>query len=507
MKKVANSLSPVIAIDHQDSRPLHRQIYDGFRTAILRNNLSAGQQVPSSRQLAAELGISRIPVLTAYSQLLAEDYFETRTGSGTFVSRSLAARRSAMAQPGNGTGARAGNRPVSRRARDVSTSGSWPWVFGWGAFAVGQVALDHFPFATWSRLISRHSQRVHARALHFSDPMGSPEFRKEIATYLRTARAVNCDPEQILIVSGSQQAIELTTRVLADPGTHVWMEEPGYWSIRSVLHMAGCTPVPVPVDHEGINVDEGTRLCRNAQVAFVTPSHQVPLGSTMSAARRIQLLEWAEDNGSWIVEDDYDSEYRYEAMPIASLQGLDRNSRVIYIGTFSKTLFPSLRVGYIVVPHDLIQQFVAVRLASDLFPPHLYQAALADLMAQGHFARHIRRTRQLYRERRSALVGCLQQEFGPSLEILGAEAGVHLVLKLPPDISDVELSERAAQEKLWLWPLSRTYVGPPSQGIILGFGSTPNREIPNAVRRLKGLVAELQGANIARGCSKVSAAS
>jgi GntR family transcriptional regulator/MocR family aminotransferase len=498
MKKVANSFCPVVAIDHEDVRPLHRQIYDGFRTAILRNNLTAGQQVPSSRQLASELGISRIPVLTAYSQLLAEDYFETRSGSGTFVSRSLAARKSAMAQPTNGNGTSAGNRPVSRRAQDVATLGSWPWVFGWGAFAVGQVALDHFPFATWSRLISRHSQRVHARALHFSDPMGAPEFRKEIATYLRTARAVNCDPEQILIVSGSQQAIELTTRVLTDPGSHVWMEEPGYWSVRRALLLTGCSPVPVPVDQEGIDVAEGVRLCRNARVAFVTPSHQFPLGSTMSAARRIQLLEWAEETGAWIVEDDYDSEYRYEAMPIASLQGLDRNSRVIYIGTFSKTLFPSLRVGYIVVPHDLIKQFVAVRLASDLYPPHLYQAALADFMAQGHFARHIRRTRQLYRERRSALVECLRQEFGPSLEILGAEAGVHLVIKLPSDICDGELAERAAQEKLWLWPLSRTYIGAPEQGIILGFGSTPDREIPNAVHRLKVLVSELRAANSAR---------
>lgn len=505
MKKVANSFCPVIAIDHQDGRPLHRQIYDGFRTAILRNNLSAGQQVPSSRQLASELGISRIPVLTAYSQLLAEDYFETRTGSGTFVSRSLAARKPAMAQPSNGNGTHTGNRPISRRVREVTALGGWPWVYGWGAFSVGQVALDHFPFATWSRLISRHSQRVHARALHFSDPMGSPEFRKEIATYLRTARAVSCDPEQILIVSGTQQAIELTTRVLADPGSHVWMEEPGYWSVRRVLLMAGCSPVPVPVDNEGIDVDQGIHLCRNARAAFVTPSHQFPLGSTMSASRRIQLLEWAEEAGAWIVEDDYDSEYRYEAMPIASLQGLDRNSRVIYIGTFSKTLFPSLRVGYIVVPHDLIKQFVAARLASDLFPPHLYQAALADFMAQGHFARHIRRTRQLYRERRSALVGCLQQQFGPSLEILGAEAGVHLVIKLPPGISDVDLAERAAQEKLWLWPLSRTYIGPSVQGIILGFGSTPDREIPNAVHRLKSLVSELQAANTVSE-SKVSAA-
>ncbi|MDT8067431.1 MAG: PLP-dependent aminotransferase family protein [Terriglobia bacterium] len=490
MKKVAKSLCPVVAIDHADARPLHRQIYDGFRVAILRSNLSAGQQVPSSRQLASELGISRIPVLTAYSQLLAEDYFETRTGSGTFVSASLAHRSIATVQPANGNGHHPETRSVSRQALAAQQLYAGPWPFGWGAFGVGQVALDHFPFATWSRLLARHSQRVHARALHYSDPKGSPEFRNEIATYLRTARALNCDAEQVVIVSGTQQALEITARVLADPGDHVWMEEPGYWSIRRVLSMNGCCLVPVPVDDEGINVAAGIRACRKARAAFVTPSHQFPLGATMSAARRIQLLEWAEETGAWIVEDDYDSEYRYEAMPIASLQGLDRNSRVIYIGTFSKTLFPSLRVGYLVVPRDLVSRFIAVRVASDLYPPHLYQAALADFMAQGHFARHIRRTRQLYRERRSALVDALRQEFGPSLEILGAEAGLHVVIKLPHGVNDVQLSARAVQQKLWLWPLSCTYIGPPAQGVILGFGSTPTREIPNAVRKLRELICE-----------------
>jgi GntR family transcriptional regulator / MocR family aminotransferase len=490
MKKVANSFCPVVAVDHSDARPLHRQIYDGFRLAILRNNLSAGQQVPSSRQLASELGISRIPVLTAYSQLLAEDYFETRTGSGTFVSQRLAHRRLEVVPPSNGNGHHPPSRPVSRQAQAVPQLYDGPWLFGWGAFGVGQVALDHFPFATWSRLLAHHSQRVHARALHYSDSKGSPEFRTEIAKYLRTARALNCDPEQILIVSGTQHALEITTRVLTDPGDHVWMEEPGYWSIRRVLSINGCRLVPVPVDQEGLNVAEGIRVCRNARAAFVTPSHQFPLGATMSAARRIQLLEWAEETGSWIVEDDYDSEYRYEAMPIASLQGLDRNSRVIYVGTFSKTLFPSLRVGYLVVPHDLIPRFIAVRVASDLFPAHLYQAALADFMAQGQFARHIRRTRQLYRERRSALVDALRHDFGPSLDILGPEAGLHVVIKLPPGISDLELSARAAQAKLWLWPLSPTYIGSPAQGVILGFGSTPTREIPNAVRKLRELISE-----------------
>ena len=489
MRKVASGFSPLIAIDRKDRRPLHLQIYEGYRQAILRGNLSAGQQVPSSRQLASEIGVSRIPVLNAYAQLLAEGYFEARTGAGTFVCKLLL---EGQCNSRNGASptvpTERSPRPTSRQSNVVPHFEPHPWVYGWGAFSVGQVSLDHFPFALWSRLLARHGQRVHARALHFSDPMGLKDFRDAIATYLRTVRAVNCDPGQIMIVSGSQQALEMTARVLFDPGNRVWIEEPSYWSIRRVLALARCVPVPVPVDREGLNVSAGIRACRRARAAFVTPSHQFPLGSTMSAVRRLQLLDWAEKIGAWIIEDDYDSEYRYEGMPISSLQGLDRNARVIYIGTFSKTMFPSLRVGYLVIPHDLIQRFVDVRLTMDLFPSHLYQAVLTDFIREGHFARHIRRTRQQYRERRGQLVASLREQFEASLEILGADAGVHVSAVFSKGIRDEEVARQAAKENLWVWPLSRTYLGRPSQGVILGFGSTPTRAIPAAVQRLRRIV-------------------
>jgi GntR family transcriptional regulator/MocR family aminotransferase len=489
MKKVASGFSPLIAVDRRDRKPLHLQIYEAYRRAILRRNLSAGQQVPSSRQLALELRVSRIPVLNAYAQLLAEGYFEARTGAGTFVSSSLAERRKvSRSRTSPLPRTNSSPRPVSSQSNVVPRFKPNPWIYGWGAFAVGQVSLDHFPFPLWSRLLARHGQRVHARALHFSDPMGLKEFRTGIATYLRTVRGVNCDPEQIMIVSGSQQALEMTARVLLEARSRVWIEEPSYWSIRRVLGLAGSVPVPVAVDHEGLNVAAGIKACRHARAAFVTPSHQFPLGSTMSAARRIQLLEWAEQVGAWIIEDDYDSEYRYEGMPIASLQGLDHNSRVIYIGTLSKTLFPSLRVGYVVIPHDLLARFVNVRLAMDLYPPHLYQAVLADFIREGHFARHVRRTKQLYHERRGALIASLREQFGDSVEIMGADAGLHLVTMLPRGIRDEELAERAAEERLWLFPLSQCYLGTPLQGLILGFGSTPTRAIPGAVRHLRRIV-------------------
>jgi GntR family transcriptional regulator/MocR family aminotransferase len=355
---------------------------------------------------------------------------------------------------------------------------------------VGQLTFDHFPFRVWSNLVAHHARKVRARSLNYSDPMGSKEFRETVATYLRTARAVDCEARQIMVVSGSQQALDLSARVLLGPESPVWIEEPGYELMRDALTLAGCRLIPVPVDGEGMDVAAGTKLCRKASAAYVTPSHQYPLGVTMSAARRLQLLDWAHQSGSWIVEDDYDSEYRYESMPVASLQGLDHSGRVIYIGTFSKTLFPSLRLGYMVIPQELVDRFAAVRRAMDLGPPHLYQAVLADFIEQGHFARHIRKTRLLYGERRSALVGAIRDEFGSRLDILGGEAGMHLAVTLPAGLNDREISARAAARNLWLWPLSPTYLGKAArQGFILGFGSTKAAEMPQAVRRMREVLA------------------
>ncbi len=489
-RKLHGAVLPVIAVDRNDEKPLHRQIYDSFRAMILERRLQPGQQIPSTRALADELGISRIPVLDAYAQLLTEGYIESRSGAGTFVARSLTDQfvspRSTAATADQGEGANA----ISRLSRLLPVEKT-PWFPGSGAFSVGQIACDHFPFRVWSDLVTYHARRVHARSMNYSEPMGSEEFREVIATYLRTARAVHCDASQIMVVNGSQHALDLSARVLLDPGTPVWIEEPGYEFLRHALTLSGCQLIPVPVDREGLDVTAGVKLCPNARVAYVTPSHQYPLGATMSAARRLQLLEWARNSGAWIVEDDYDSEYRYESMPVASMQGLDAGSRVIYIGTFSKTLFPSLRLGYMVIPPALVSRFLAVRQANDMCPSHLYQAALTDFISAGHFTRHIRKTRQLYAERRNALTQALRKEFGSEIargeiEILGAEAGMHLVITLPPGLSDQKVSVRAAREGLWLWPLSAAYVGGHArQGFILGFGGTKADEMLHQVRRLR----------------------
>lgn len=489
MRRAASGFTPVIAVDRRSSKPLHKQLYDDFCTAILSRKLRPGQRIPSSRSLASELRVSRMPVLNAYSQLLAEGYFQARSGSGTFVSNLLPEQWMPPKRGGDASPeAESGRRLASRRSALLPSYKPAPWADKWGAFIVGQQAFEYFPFRVWTTLLSRHVRNVRVNALHYGDPMGSRDFRRVIADYLRTARAVNCDASQIMIVSGSQQALELSARVLLNPRDKVWVEEPGYWLARQVFTMAGCRLVPVPVDGEGLQISAGIHRSGRARAVFVTPSHQFPLGVTMSASRRLQLLDWAHSAGSWIIEDDYDNEYRYESMPIASLQGLDRHSRVIYIGTFSKTLFPALRLGYIVIPPDLVDRFVAVRHAMDVFPPHLYQAMLHDFIVEGHLARHIRRTRVVYSERRNVLVDAIRREFGTSVDVLGAEAGMHLVATLPRGLRDRPITKAAARHGLWLWPLSSCYLGPARQGFILGFGSTAPRQIPKAIRRLREVI-------------------
>ena len=489
MKKVPSGIAPVIQIQKRASVSLHRQVYEGYRKAIVEGSLRTGERVPSTRVLALELGISRMPVLNAYAQLLAEGYFESRVGSGTVVS-TLLPERMDKAQPEAARAKRMGQerRRVSKRCLNLSTAQRFYSSRGLGPFNVSQIGFDSFPLRLWNSLVTRHARRADAKSFDYGDPMGLRELRERIAEYLRLARGVRCHAGQILIVSGSQQGLEITTRVLLDPGDHVWMEEPGYRFARSVFAGSGCIVAPVHVDGEGLNVTAAARQCARARAVLVTPSHQYPLGVTMSASRRLQLLDWAESTGSWIIEDDYDSEYRYEGMPVTSLQGLDRNSRVVYIGTFSKVLFPSFRLGYLVVPEDLVERFLAARFAVDIAPATFPQAVLADFIGDGHFARHVRRMRLVYAQRRNALIANLHEHFGPSAQITGAEAGLHLSVILH-GISDQELSLSAARRNLWLVPLSSFYLGKPArQGFILGFGSTSVRQMPVAVHTLRSLV-------------------
>jgi GntR family transcriptional regulator/MocR family aminotransferase len=487
-KRQLREISNLISIDRRASEPLYQQIYESFRNRIIRGGLRPGELVSSTRSLARILRISRLPVLNAYSQLLAEGYFESRVGAGTFIASSLPGRTNGQTIK-YAPGVSHGKRPISGHAAALPPYQRPSWAENLGPFQVGQPDLHKFPIEIWLKLVARYSRRMRVAALQYGDAMGLPHLREAIGAYVRTSRGVRCEAEQVMIVSGSQQALDLATRVLLDAGTAAWVEEPGYWLVHRVLQSAGCRAVPVPVDSNGLVVTAGIKLNRKARAAFVAPSHQYPLGVTMSATRRLELLEWAQRAGAWIIEDDYDSEYRFDGMPIASLQGLDSNARVIYVGTFSKVMFPSLRLGYIIVPPDLVERFAAMRQVLDLCPPHLTQAVMADFIGEGHFARHIRRMRPIYAERRQVLVGELKRELGHQLEIVGDEAGMHLATFLAGNSNDREIAGKAAQQSLRLSSLSSLYLGRASRrGFVLGFGNTKASDITQAVRLLKRLV-------------------
>jgi GntR family transcriptional regulator/MocR family aminotransferase len=472
---------------------MYLQLYEWFRRGILDGQLRPGQRVPSTRSLAADLRISRIPVSSAYEQLYAEGYFETFVGAGTCVARSIPDEALKPTTKESRDEMRQSSKPkASRRISGRAAVIRLPaqsWLDNLGAFRVSLPALDQFPIAVWSKLVNRHSRKPPMELMAYSNAMGYLPFRETIAEYLRTVRAVRCDPSQILVTTGSQQGLLLAAQVLLDSGDRVWIEEPGYHGARHALLTAGAKLVPVPVDHEGLNVEEGIRRARRARTVYITPSHQYPLGVTMSATRRMLLLNWAMRNGAWIIEDDYDSEYRFGIRPIASLQGLDTDARVIYVGTLNKVMFPALRLGYVVIPKDLMPAFASLRDATDVFSSMLYQAVMTDFVGEGHFARHIRRMRLLYMQRRSELVDTIKKQLGDELEVVGAEAGMHLVALLKRGVSDIAIAKNAARLGISAMPLSSCYAKAPVRGgLILGYGGTDVRQIADGIRRLKASI-------------------
>jgi len=472
-------LLALLPVDRTSGVPLHRQIYDGLRRAILGGMLRAGQRVPSTRALALELEVSRFPVLAAYEQLLHEGYLEGRVGSGTFV---RAAPEDAP-RPAAGSGGRAA--PAGPRAGlpPRHGDGEGDAEGGLRPFRVSLPALDQFPRALWARLVGRHAHRLAPAHMSYGDPAGLAPLRAAIAEHLRTARAVRCEAGQVLVVPGSQAALRLCASVLLGRGDVVAMEEPGYAGARAALCASGADFAPVRVDAEGMDVAALHALGAGVRAACVTPSHQYPLGVSMSAARRLALLEWAAGREAWLIEDDYDSEYRYVSRPLGSLQGMDAAGRVVYVGTFSKVLFPAVRVGYLVVPPALWDAFVAAREALDLFSPTLYQLVLADFLAEGHFARHIRRMRAVYLRRRQALLDGLARHCGGLLAVHNADAGLHVATLLPDGVDDVEVVRRMAARGLAATALSTCYAcGARRTGLLLGFGGSGEEAIEAATR-------------------------
>jgi GntR family transcriptional regulator / MocR family aminotransferase len=483
--RTAGALPMLIRLDPEDRQPLNEQLYQGLRAIILERKLPPGTRLPSTRAFAMDLAVSRNTVLNAFDRLAAEGYLQARAGGGTRVSTTLPDDLLRVRAPAVRSRKPTPRRPSRRGAMAAAIRVRVRRPEGARAFRLGAGALVDFPVEVWGRLARRRWSRSGLRSLDYGDIAGYTPLREAIAAYLQTSRGVRCDPSQVLVVHGSQQALDLATRVLLDPGDFVWMEDPGYDAARGAFLAGGARLVDVPVDDEGLNVATGIRCSHNARLAYVTPSHQFPLGVTMSLARRIELLRWASASTAWILEDDYDSEFRYASRPLAALQGLDAEASVIYTGTFSKVLFPALRLGYLVAPPALVHAFVKVRLLTDVHSPTFMQAVLADFIADGHFERHIRRMRVLYRERQEALLAASRRELAGQLDVRPADGGMHLVGWLPERVDDREASRHAAAEGLEAMALSFFSSSRPRPGaLLLGYAGLTPEEIDEGVGRL-----------------------
>jgi GntR family transcriptional regulator/MocR family aminotransferase len=476
------------SVGRRDGVPVARQIYMQVRAAITSGRLKPGARLPSTRRMAATLTVARTTVVTAYEQLLTEGYANSRSGSGTFVSEDMAGL--AVHAPQHSirrTAPRPSALPESARlfaeiAREHTQPDERP-------FNPGRTLVDAQTVEVWRRLTTRAARSLGGRDLGYTDPCGFIELRVAICDYLRAVRAVQCDPGQIVITAGTQQAIDIAIRVLLAPGDEVWIEDPGYPLTYGQLILARMQPRPIPVDRLGLRVELGVRTASGSRMAIVTPSHQYPTGVTMSINRRLELLEWARDNDAYVIEDDYASEYRYSGSPLASLQGLDRTERVVYIGTFNKSLFPGLRIGYAVVPQLLLPAFASARLMIDRQPPSLQQIVLSEFLTQGHFTAHVRRMCQKYREQRDALAETLNHHVTQHCDVDVPDQGMHLVARLKHGLVDTVIAARANENGVITRAMSRLYRATlPQQALLLGFSGYPRSVIVPAAVRLSKII-------------------
>jgi len=480
-----------IEIDRQQQLPIYLQICERFRTAIAAGHLRPGDRVPALRGLATQLNTARGTVELAYTILVDEGYLQMRGAAGTFVSMSLPASvmRSSRAQGVQDSRARHGTvgadapRPPAE-SRDGRAAPRQPALTVTMSgeprpLQPGLPALDAFPRKVWNRLVAQRARSSERAMLAYPDPSGYRPLREHIATYLGLSRGVTCLPEQVFVTGGYRATLELVLRSLARADDRVWFEDPGYLLARDFLTETGVQLVPVPVDGEGIDVERGTLLDAQARFAVVTPSHQSPLGHTLSLARRMALLEWAGKASRWIIEDDYDSEFRYLGRPLPALKSLDRRDRVIYCGTFSKVMFPGLRLAYVVVPERAVERVGKVAYSMNAGSPTLLQAAVADFIAQGHFARHLKRMRALYAERRVLIVHALEQAFGERLVVDLPPGGIQFAVQFAegPDgpVDDVAVAARAREAGLAVLPFSIWHANSRARrtrrGLVMGFAN------------------------------------
>jgi len=479
-----------LTVDPGLATPVYMQVYEAVRQAIVAGVLARGTRLPSTRALAADLGISRNTVVMAYDKLRGEGYAVGQVGSDTRVAERLPddvlRPELAIDLPSvDGTP----RTPPLPSAASQRISPAWLTTMRRGeappgAFRAAVPATDLFPYTVWGRLLSRRWSRITARDIGYSDVRGYLPLRTSIAGYLAATRGVRCTPEQIFLTSGAQGALSLAARLTIDPGDQAWVEDPGYIGANNALILAGASLVHVPVDAEGLCVETAQQVAPGARVAFVTPSRQMPLGVTLSPARRDALFAWAYRQRSFIIEDDYDSELRFASRPLPALHAADRHGSVLYVGTFSKVLFPALRIGYLVVPPELVELAMALKFTHDVHTPPLEQRVLTDFIEQGHFERHVRRLRQVYLERQQALRDSVAQHLHGILDIPPGEGVLSLIAWLQHGIADTDAARAAAAHGVELLPLSTLAHHPVPSGLVLGYAGLDVADIARGVERL-----------------------
>jgi GntR family transcriptional regulator / MocR family aminotransferase len=484
----------VITLDTNSLLPLHQQLYEQLRAYILTGKLPPGTRISSTRAMAKSLNISRSTVTQSYEQLLSEGYLETAVGSGTYVCTQLPDdllhSKPVELTFLTGKDAHSTRIKLSQYGKTLANTENVPRIYEAKqeiSFRYGRPAFNEFPIKLWRSLLSQYCGASKEWLDYSVEPLGYKPLRCAIANYISRARAVNCTPEQILITNGTQQALDLIMRLLIEPGDTIALEDPGYLSARLIFQTHNANLLPIAVDDNGLVVSKLESYSnQDIRLVYVTPSHQFPTGAVLSLPRRLELLAWATQTGALIIEDDYDSEYRYGDRPIPALQGLDKSESVLYIGTFSKVLFPSLRIGYLVLPKILVPIFTRAKWLNDRHLPVLEQQVLTEFIEKGHLERHIRKMRSIYDQRRQVLVQALHLHFDEKAIIFGDKAGLHVMVHLQTHLDENEIIQRAAKVGVGMMSASIQYLKPTYKNeFIFGYGELNEQQLAEGISRLK----------------------
>ena len=478
-----------LTLERSSGVPLYKQLETGLRKLILSGTLRARQKLPSTRELAGEIGISRITIKSVYEQLVAEGYVQATSGSGTFVADGLEIEVSPQVGRLPDEVPRKIN--LTDRARSISSTNASVRQGKTEPFRPGVPALDLFPIKPWNKYL-REATNTSYRDLSYGSVKGNADLRRSIASYLSDARGMQADSEQIVITSGAQQAFVLIAFSLLTRGDTVWYENPGHIAGRDIMQVMGANVAPVPIDAEGIDLEFAIKNYPSPKLIFTTPSHQQPLGTTMSLARRLSLLSYAQENDAWIIEDDYDSEFRYRGRPLPTLSALDAERRVLYVGTFSKSMFAAIRLGYIVVPPEMVDAIGKTKILLGQNSSPLVEQALSRFMDDGRFVEHIRRMRRVYRERRDLLFDCLSSTCAESLTPQPSDAGMHMLAWLNGGVNDLTAHRALLDVGIESLPLSVYSVYPIERSaLVLGFSNVREERLPGLVGRMSNTLRSL----------------